>query len=80
MDNKATITAGASILRDASSQQYDDNDISNRRASFASTHNSFNHDEHGHEDDIKEPHRKPPKRNVSSLEEALSDSNSKLGE
>jgi len=40
----------------------------------------MNHDEHGHEDDIKEPHRKPPKRKGSSLEDALSDSNSKLGE
>ena len=79
MDNEAPLTAGGSILRgDGSSQQYDDNDVSNRRASFASTHNSFNHDEH--EDDIKEPHRKPPKRKGSSLEEALSDSNSKLGE
>ena len=79
MDNKAPLTAGGSILRDASSQQYaDDNDAQNRRASFASTHNSFNHDDH--EDDIKEPHRKPPKRKGSSLEDALSDSNSKLGE
>ena len=78
MNNRAPLTAGGSMLRDASSQQYDDNDISNRRASFASTHNSFNHDEH--EDDIKEPHRKPPKRKGSSLEDALSDSNSKLGE
>ena len=78
MDNKAPLTAGGSILRDSQPQQYNDNDISNRRASFASTHNSFNHDDH--EDDIKEPHRKPPKRKGSSLEDALSDSNSKLGE
>jgi len=78
MDNKAPLTAGGSILRDSQPQQYNDNDISNRRASFASTHNSFNHDDH--ENDIKEPHRKPPKRKGSSLEDALSDSNSKLGE
>ena len=78
MNNRAPLTAGGSILRDSQPQQYDDNNISNRRASFASTHNSFNHDEH--EDDVKEPHRKPPKRKGSSLEEALSDSNSKLGE
>ena len=78
MDNKVPLTAGGSIPRDSQPQQYNDNDISNRRASFASTHNSFNHDDH--EDDIKEPHRKPPKRKGSSLEDALSDSNSKLGE
>ena len=79
MDNNDPLTAGGSILRDASSQQCaDEHDTQNRRASFASTHNSFNHDEH--EDDIKETHRKPPKRKGSSLEDALSDSNSKLGE
>jgi len=79
MDNKAPLTAGGSILRDSQPQQYNENDISNRRASFANTHNSFNHDEED-DMDVKEPHRKPPKRKGSSLEEALSDSNSKLGE